>query len=119
VPDPSSRKCKQKIQFVLRQTVYYLRETKASTSTLRPPPVDGIPTPFASTLLTGSRGRSGDEEGQREGEGEEVELGLYGRRMEARTLREMAEALRELKRQTGGEGKCRTGWRASGGDGGG
>ncbi len=48
-----------------------------------------------------------------------MELGLYGRRMEARTLREMAEALRELKRQTGGEGRCRTGWRASGADGGG
>ncbi|CAD6568665.1 MAG: hypothetical protein TREMPRED_004688 [Tremellales sp. Tagirdzhanova-0007] len=78
-----------KIQFVLRQTVYYLRETKASSSTLNPPPADAIPTPFGTSLpRDDARGR-----------GSEPDLGLYGSRIEARTLREMTGALRELRQQ--------------------
>ncbi|ORY23992.1 hypothetical protein BCR39DRAFT_590765 [Naematelia encephala] len=72
-----------KIQFVLRQTVYYLHETRVSPNTLRPPPVDAVPTPFASTLPDASQ---------------EPELGLYGRRIEAGTLKEMTEVLRRMKR---------------------
>ena len=49
--------------------------------------MDSIPTPFASSLPLGD-----DEEGA-------VELGLYGSRLEARTLKEMAVALRELRKQ--------------------
>lgn len=97
VPVMKLKPRRQKIQFVLRQTVYYLRETGASGSTLRPPPVDGIPTPFASTLPPAE---------DRGGEG--VELGLYGSRMEARTLREMAQTLRVFRRQQGGEAQFTT-----------
>jgi hypothetical protein len=75
----------QKIQFILRQTVYYLHETKASSNTLRPPHPNSIPTPFASTLPS-----SDTKSGQ-------VELGLYGKRIEARTLKEMIEVLGRLE----------------------
>ena len=75
----------QKIQFILRQTVYYLHETKASSNTLRPAHPNSIPTPFASTLPT-----SDTTSGQ-------VELGLYGKRIEARTLKEMLEVLGRLE----------------------
>ena len=75
----------QKIQFILRQTVYYLHETKASSNTLRPPHPNSIPTPFASTLPS-----SDTTSGQ-------VELGLYGKRIEARTLKEMVEVLGRLE----------------------
>lgn len=76
----------QKIQFILRQTVYYLHETKASSNTLRPPHPNSIPTPFASTLP------SSDTKA-----GSQVELGLYGKRIEARTLKEMIEVLGRLE----------------------
>ena len=69
--------------------MYYLRETKASSSLLDPPPVDAIPTPLCTTLPADDS----------QGEDGEVELGLYGSRIEAATLREMVEALRELRRQ--------------------
>jgi hypothetical protein len=75
----------QKIQFILRQTVYYLHETKASSNTLRPPHPNSIPTPFASTLPS-SDAKSG-----------QVELGLYGKRIEARTLKEMIAVLGRLE----------------------
>jgi len=93
----------QKIQFVLRQTVYYLHETKASSNTLRPPHPNSIPTPFASTLpdissLSNSNDPSASstnpETKVRSGE---VELGLYGKRIEARTLREMINVLGRLE----------------------
>ena len=93
----------QKIQFVLRQTVYYLHETKASSNTLRPPHPNSIPTPFASTLpdvssLSTSNDPSASstnpETKVRSGE---VELGLYGKRIEARTLREMIDVLGKLE----------------------
>lgn len=109
----------QKIQFVLRQTVYYLHETKASPNTLRPPPAGSIPTPFASTLPvlpTGPVLPNGRSEPKRstssaghdptaldptpkgsEGSGGQVELGLYGRRIEAATLREMVEVLQRWR----------------------
>ena len=110
----------QKIQFILRQTVYYLRETHASPSALRPPAPNALPTPFATTLApavaaadagkgkvraagaaphadgaiggaaAGTNGRAVD--GQRG-----AELGLYGARMEARVLAEMAEALGRIQ----------------------
>ncbi|RSH92328.1 hypothetical protein EHS25_008743 [Saitozyma podzolica] len=128
-----------KIQFVLRQTVYYLRETRASTSALRPPPPNAIPTPFASSLPPGAllsesqpqpqphpqpqppapaptqdrvqegataershthpRPADGDEEGgYGDGDGAgRVELGLYGSRLEARSLEELANVLRRLR----------------------
>lgn len=76
----------QKIQFILRQTVYYLHETKASSNTLRPPHPNSIPTPFASTLPSSDTKASG-----------QVELGLYGKRIEARTLKEMIEILGRLE----------------------
>jgi hypothetical protein len=76
----------QKIQFILRQTVYYLHETKASSNTLRPPHPNSIPTPFASTLPSSDTKASG-----------QVELGLYGKRIEARTLKEMIEVLGRLE----------------------
>jgi hypothetical protein len=76
----------QKIQFILRQTVYYLHETKASSNTLRPPHPNSIPTPFASTLPSSDKTASG-----------QVELGLYGKRIEARTLKEIFEVLGRLE----------------------
>ena len=76
----------QKIQFILRQTVYYLHETKASSNTLRPPHPNSIPTPFASTLPSSDTKASG-----------QVELGLYGKRIEARTLKEMIAVLGRLE----------------------
>jgi hypothetical protein len=76
----------QKIQFILRQTVYYLHETKASSNTLRPPHPNSIPTPFASTLPSADPKVSG-----------QVELGLYGKRIEARTLKEMIAVLGRLE----------------------
>ncbi|KAK4686859.1 hypothetical protein P7C73_g3271, partial [Tremellales sp. Uapishka_1] len=81
-----------KMQFVLRQTVYYLHETKASPSTLRPPQPNNIPTPFASTLP------SSDRE-------EEVELGLYGKRIEVKVLEEMVSALARMKEEQSGNGE--------------
>ncbi|WWD21640.1 hypothetical protein CI109_106126 [Kwoniella shandongensis] len=77
-----------KIQYVLRQTVYYLRETRSSPQTLRPPPINSIPTPFASTLPRSS-GSGEIEHG--------AELGLYASRIEARTLRDMKDALVALR----------------------
>ncbi|WVQ79906.1 hypothetical protein IAT38_002006 [Cryptococcus sp. DSM 104549] len=92
-----------KIQFVLRQTAYYLRETRASPNTLRPPPADSIPTPFASTISTPGEGSAGAnaQTGTRE-----AELGLYASRIEAKTLADMAKALRALRalRAEDGEG---------------
>ena len=137
----------QKIQFVLRQTVYYLRETHASTSALRPPPANALPTPFAASLAPAvaasqvlladvkGKGRStagadaeADADALAKGEtaggasedgpprsaaatapdlGEasraqrqvrvSPELGLYGSRMEARVLGEMAEVLGRIQ----------------------
>jgi len=76
----------QKTQFILRQTVYYLHETNASSNTLRPPHPNSIPTPFASTLPSSDAKASG-----------QVELGLYGKRIEARTLKEMIAVLGRLE----------------------
>ena len=45
----------QKIQNVLRQTVYYLWQTRASPRTLVPPPINALPTPLASTLPNSSQ----------------------------------------------------------------
>jgi len=93
----------QKIQFVLRQTVYYLHETKASSNTLRPPHPNSIPTPFASTLpdisaLTSSNDPSAySPHPDTKTKSGEVELGLYGKRIEARTLREMIDVLGKLE----------------------
>lgn len=137
----------QKIQFVLRQTVYYLRETHASTSALRPPPANALPTPFAASLAPAvaasqalladvkGKGRStagavgeadanapvrggiaeaASEDGPPrsapatapdQGEASRAqrrvpvgpELGLYGSRMEARVLGEMAEMLGRIQ----------------------
>ncbi|WVQ98218.1 hypothetical protein IAU59_005341 [Kwoniella sp. CBS 9459] len=92
-----------KIQFVLRQTVYYLRETRVSPSTLRPPEAHNIPTPFASTLPTvsgasdasagsGAAGENGDSSG-----GYGPELGLYASRIEANVLSQMGDALRAMR----------------------
>ncbi|KAK8847549.1 hypothetical protein IAR55_005408 [Kwoniella newhampshirensis] len=87
-----------KIQFVLRQTVYYLRETRSSPQTLRPPPIDSIPTPFASTLPRSilTPGKE-DEMAGDAGGGGGAELGLYASRIEAKTLREMKDALIALR----------------------
>ncbi|OCF30780.1 hypothetical protein I316_07588 [Kwoniella heveanensis BCC8398] len=115
-----------KIQFVLRQTVYYLRETRVSPATLRPPSAHNIPTPFASTIprprqpsaLTGSSGdasaQTGQEDGLLKGDVDEdgiedghgdvdgPELGLYASRIEGRVLAQMGDALRAMRAQ--GEG---------------
>ncbi|OXC66251.1 hypothetical protein AYX13_04973 [Cryptococcus neoformans] len=86
-----------KIQFVLRQTVYYLRETRSSPNTLRAPPVNLIPTPFASTIpsLPGE-GLDGHATGP-------AELGLYASRIEAKVLKDMEEALGSLRSELGGQ----------------
>ncbi|WRT64617.1 uncharacterized protein IL334_001550 [Kwoniella shivajii] len=83
-----------KIQFVLRQTVYYLHATRISPQTLRPPEINNIPTPFASTLPSSRHG----SEGLKATEGDErgVEVGLYASRIEERVLGQMAAALRAL-----------------------
>ncbi|WVF69632.1 hypothetical protein IAT40_004410 [Kwoniella sp. CBS 6097] len=94
-----------KIQFVLRQTVYYLRETRVSPSTLCPPEAHNIPTPFASTIppfgsgssstiAVGANAGDGEEE---QGDGNGPELGLYASRIEARVLSEMGDALRAMR----------------------
>lgn len=93
----------QKIQFVLRQTVYYLHETKASSNTLRPPHPNSIPTPFASTLpdisslSTSNDLSTSSTDPETKVRSGEVELGLYGKRIEARTLREMIDVLAKLE----------------------
>lgn len=121
----------QKIQFVLRQAIYYLRETKASTSALNPPPVNAIPTPFASSLPPSVRaalqqqqqGQAGEGstpiapgDGAATGEsssramtakaiGKELgdeedytpELGLYGLRVQAKTLKDIAALLERMR----------------------
>ena len=106
----------QKIQFILRQTVYYLRETHASPSALRPPAPNALPTPFATTLAPAvaaadagkGKGAAPDADGALGGaaagkngsavDGQRgAELGLYGARMEARVLAEMAEALGRIQ----------------------
>ncbi|WVW78257.1 hypothetical protein I302_100210 [Kwoniella bestiolae CBS 10118] len=75
-----------KIQFILRQTVYYLHATKISSEVLIPPKVDNIPTPFANSLSpSGSKG--------------EVGLGLYGSRIESRVLDDMRNALRDIREE--------------------
>lgn len=87
----------QKIQFILRQTVYYLRETRAAPSVLRPSGVDAIPRPLAATL----RSDAGPTPG-----GAEAGLGLYGARQEVAALREMVAALKVMRAQAGeGEGE--------------
>jgi hypothetical protein len=53
---------------------------------LRPPHPNSIPTPFASTLPSSDTKTGG-----------QVELGLYGKRIEARTLKEMIEVLGRLE----------------------
>ncbi|KAL7419319.1 hypothetical protein Q5752_006157 [Cryptotrichosporon argae] len=75
-----------KIQFVLRQAVYYLRETRATPSSLRPAPAANLPRPLAATLQD-ARG--------------DVELGLYGLRQEAEALREIRGALEALRQGDG------------------
>lgn len=71
----------QKIQFILRQTVYFLRETKSAPNAMRPPPVDGIPRPFAALR------------------GEEVGLGLYGLRVERDTLKLLQRSVEGMSEQ--------------------
>ncbi|WVR04758.1 hypothetical protein IAU60_001769 [Kwoniella sp. DSM 27419] len=90
-----------RIQFILRQTVYYLRETRVSPQTLRPPPINNIPTPFASTLPLGDRAAQRDDRSEASGSGSEPQLGLYASRIESRLLDEMKEALVALR----GEGQ--------------
>lgn len=124
---------------MLRQAIYYLRETKASTSALNPPPVNAIPTPFASSLPPSVRtalqqqqqqqdqqqdqgqsgegltatapegsGPSGESSsrsatvktvGDQQGDEEDhtPELGLYGLRVEAKTLRDIAALLERMR----------------------
>lgn len=77
----------QKIQFILRQTVYFLRETRSAPSAMRPPPVDGIPRPFAALR------------------GEEVGLGLYGLRVERDTLRLLQQSVESMRSLQSGEHK--------------
>jgi hypothetical protein len=92
----------QKIQFILRQTVYYLHETKASSSALRPPEVGSISTPFASTLPLSTSASHPDQQAgsshQHAAVGKAVELGLYGRRMEVSVLEDVVDALRRIRR---------------------
>ncbi|WVN87275.1 uncharacterized protein L203_102453 [Cryptococcus depauperatus CBS 7841] len=84
-----------KIQFVLRQTVYFLRETRTSPQTLRPPLANLIPTPFASTLpSSGSALASGSTS-----KGDKAELGLYASRIEAHVLGDMEKALELLREE--------------------
>ncbi|WVQ69449.1 uncharacterized protein L199_007666 [Kwoniella botswanensis] len=80
-----------KIQFILRQTVYYLHATKISSSVLIPPKVDNIPTPFATSLP--------QPQSQNQGEQEQVELGLYASRIESKVLDDMLNALKAIKEQ--------------------
>ncbi|WVQ75826.1 hypothetical protein IAR50_005459 [Cryptococcus sp. DSM 104548] len=93
-----------KIQFVLRQTVYYLRETRSNPNTLRPPPANNIPTPFASSVPASSSSGTQDEgrEGGQEAT-EGVELGLYASRIEARVLGDMEKAVRALVEEAAGQ----------------
>lgn len=72
----------QKIQFILRQTVYFLRETRSAPNAMLPPPVDGIPRPFAALR------------------GEEVGLGLYGLRVERDTLKLLQQSVESMREQS-------------------
>ncbi|BEI83874.1 hypothetical protein CcaverHIS002_0404780 [Cutaneotrichosporon cavernicola] len=80
-----------KIQFVLRQSVFFLRETRAAPSVLRPPPADALPRPLAATL----RDR-GDGDG-------EAQLGLYALRVEVAALRDMLAAVKASRKMSNGE----------------
>ncbi|ODO08548.1 hypothetical protein L198_00278 [Cryptococcus wingfieldii CBS 7118] len=101
-----------KIQFVLRQTVYYLRETKSNPNTLCPPPANNIPTPFASSIpsLTPASpsspsGTRGDIVDDRQEATKVAELGLYASRIEARVLSDMGKAVRALVEEAVGQGR--------------
>ncbi|GMK59389.1 hypothetical protein CspeluHIS016_0704040 [Cutaneotrichosporon spelunceum] len=86
-----------KIQFVLRQSVFFLRETRAAPSVLRPPPAEALPRPLAATL----RDR-GDGDG-------EAQLGLYALRVEVATLRDMLAAVkapRKADEEASGDGQA-------------
>ncbi|KAK6903550.1 hypothetical protein I203_107055 [Kwoniella mangroviensis CBS 8507] len=82
-----------KIQFILRQTVYYLHATKISSNVLIPPKVDNIPTPFATYLPQPQSQNQGEQEQ------EKVELGLYASRIESKVLDDMLNALKAIKEQ--------------------
>lgn len=86
----------QNIQVILRQAVYFLRETRAAPSVLRPPAVDGIPRPLAATLAQPAISSS-------VGTGGETALGLYAARTEVAALREMLAAAKALRALEEGE----------------
>ncbi|TXT04884.1 hypothetical protein VHUM_03967 [Vanrija humicola] len=79
------------IQVILRQAVYFLRETRAAPSVLRPPALDGIPRPLAATLAQPAVPTS-------VGSGETT-LGLYAARTEVAALRDMLAAAKALRRE--------------------
>ncbi|CAK9786921.1 hypothetical protein CC85DRAFT_286139 [Cutaneotrichosporon oleaginosum] len=81
-----------KIQFILRQSVFFLRETRAAPSVLRPPPPDALPRPLAATLRD-----SGGGDG-------EAQLGLYALRVEVATLKDMLAAVKASRGAGEGEG---------------
>ncbi|EJT45469.1 hypothetical protein A1Q1_06085 [Trichosporon asahii var. asahii CBS 2479] len=70
------------LDFILRQTVYFLRETRSAPNAMRPSPVDGIPRPFAALR------------------GEEVGLGLYGLRVERDTLQLLQQSVESMREQS-------------------
>lgn len=90
----------QKIQFILRQTVYFLRETRSAPNAMRPPPVDGIPRPFAALR------------------GEEVGLGLYGLRVERETLKLLQQSVEGMREQSLKQGEDKSDGQEGGGSGG-
>ncbi|RXK40900.1 hypothetical protein M231_01748 [Tremella mesenterica] len=84
-----------KIQYVLRQTIYFLRQKKVSPSTLRPP--HQLPTPYAASLPPGTLLPGPQASKQLNESDEQVDLGLYASRIEARILRDIIDTLRDWK----------------------
>ncbi|WOO85835.1 uncharacterized protein LOC62_07G009322 [Vanrija pseudolonga] len=85
------------IQVILRQAVYFLRETRAAPSVLRPPAIDGIPRPLAATLAQPATSTSVSSGGG------ETALGLYAARTEVAALREMLAAAKALRAEEAGK----------------
>ncbi|WWC86732.1 uncharacterized protein L201_001610 [Kwoniella dendrophila CBS 6074] len=87
-----------KIQFILRQTVYYLHATKISSTTLLPPSINNIPTPFATTLPNPPSQQS-QQQSQSDSSISGIELGLYANRIEEKILSDIVVALKALKEE--------------------
>ncbi|WWC68106.1 uncharacterized protein I206_102027 [Kwoniella pini CBS 10737] len=77
-----------KIQFILRQTVYYLKVKKIQKSILNPTLINNLPNPFSNSISSSSLNNDSNQQ---------VELGLYSNRIEEKILNDMINSIKNLK----------------------